>query len=130
LKFFKPLLVLFLTVILAGFAAGCAADNINPHAPVIASLVAEHTTLYPLGNTVVNCAASSPDGAALKYRWVCDDGTIIKDPAGNGSAITYEAPKTYGDFHIMATVDDDRGNSANKTVTVTVIVRDPSKCCR
>jgi hypothetical protein len=129
LKIYNPLLIL-LTVIFAGFAAGCAATSINPQAPVISSLVAEHTTLYPLGNTTITCSASSPVGAALKYRWVCSDGTIINDPSGNGSMITYEAPKTYGDFYIMATVDDDRGKSANKTVTVTVIVRDPSQCCR
>jgi len=130
LKFFKPLLMLLLMVILAGFAAGCAAASINPHAPLITSLAAEHTTLYPLGNTTITCSASSPDGAALKYRWVCNDGTIIQDPAGNGSTIKYEAPRTYGDFHIMATVDDGLGNSVNKTVTVTVIVRDSSTCCR
>ncbi len=115
---------------LAGFAVGCASASVNAHAPLISSLVAEHTDLYPLGNTVVTCSAGSPDGAALKYVWVCDDGTIFKDPAGDGSKITYEAPRTYGDFHITATVDDGRGNSANKIVTVTVIVRDPSKCCR
>lgn len=130
LKIFEPFLILLLAVILAGFGAGCAASSIDLHAPVITSLVAEHTTLYPLGNTIVTCSASSPDGAALKYRWVCNDGTIIVDPAGNGSTVTYEAPRTYGDFHIMATVNDERGNSANKTVTVTVIVRDPSTCCR
>lgn len=115
---------------LASSAVGCAAASINTHAPLISSLVAEHTTLYPLGNTIVTCSASSPDGAALKYNWACDNGTIIKDPAGDGAKITYEAPRTYGDFHIMSTVDDGRGNSANKTITVTVIVRDPSKCCR
>lgn len=117
-------------VIVIGPAAGCAAARIDPNAPVISSLVAEHTTLYPLGNTVVTCSAGSPAGAALKYRWVCSDGKIINDPVGDGSKITYEAPKTYGDFNIMVTVDDDRGNSVNKTVTVTVIVRDPSTCCR
>jgi hypothetical protein len=130
LKIFKPLLILLLTVMLAGSGLGCVAGSIDSHAPVISSLVAEHTTLYPLGNTIITCSASSPDGAALKYRWVCNDGTIIKDPAGNGSKVTYEAPRTYGDFHIMATVDDDRGNTVNKTVIVTVIVRDPSTCCR
>ena len=130
MKFVKPLPALLLSVVLAGFSVGCATASINAHAPLISSLVAEHINLYPLGNTVVTCSASSPDGAALKYGWVCDNGTIIKDPAGDGSRITYEAPGTYGDFHITATVDDGRGNSANKTVTVTVIVRDPSKCCR
>ena len=130
MKFIKPLIVLLFTVILAGLSVGCASASVNVHAPLISSLVAEHTNLYPLGNTVVTCSASSPDGAALKYSWVCDNGTIVKDPAGNGSKITYEAPGTYGDFHITAIVDDGRGNSANRKVTVTVIVRDPSKCCR
>ena len=130
MKLLKPLFILLLTVILAGLAVGCAAGSINPNAPLITSLAAEHTTLYPLGNTTITCSASSPDGAALKYRWVCNDGTIIQDPAGNGSTVKYEAPRTYGDFHVMATVDDGRGNSVNKTVTVTVIVRDPSTCCR
>ncbi|MCX6001123.1 MAG: PKD domain-containing protein [Chloroflexi bacterium] len=130
MKIYKPLLVLLLTVMLASSAVGCAAASINAHAPLISSLVAEHTTLYPLGNTVVTCSASSPDGAALKYSWACDNGTITKDPAGDATKITYEAPRTYGDFHIISTVDDGRGNSVNKTVTVTVIVRDPSKCCR
>jgi len=130
LKIFRPSPVLLFTAALAFFVTGCASGSINPHAPLISSLVAEHTTLYPLGNTTITCSASSPDGAALQYRWVCDDGIIIQDAAGNGSTVKYEAPRTYGDFHIMATVDDDRGNSMNKTVTVTVIVRDPSQCCR
>jgi hypothetical protein len=115
---------------MAGTLCACAGETINPDAPVINSLVAEHTTLYPLGNTVVTCSASSPGGAALKYKWVCDDGTITKDPGGREDRIIYEAPRTYGDFYIMVTVDDTRGNYTSGTVTVTVIVRDPSKCCR
>ena len=46
----------------------CCQQVLIPMQPVISSLVAEHTTLYPLGNTVVTCSASSPDGAALKYQ--------------------------------------------------------------
>ena len=118
------LLLLFAAVVVC--AACAAGGNANPNAPVISSLVAEHTNLYPLGNTVITCSAVSPQGTPLSYQWVCSDGTII----GSGPSITYEAPKTYGDFHIMATVDDGLGNTANKTVTVTVIVRDPTKCCR
>ena len=130
MKICRPSMVLLFMAVLAVFVMGCTASSVNPHAPVISSLVAEHTTLYPLGNTTITCSASSPGGTALKYRWVADDGIIIEDPAGNGSIVKYEAPRTYGDFHIMATVDDGVGNSANKAVTVTVIVRDPSKCCR
>ncbi|MDD5397737.1 MAG: putative Ig domain-containing protein [Dehalococcoidia bacterium] len=118
------LLTLLAVVIIGG---ACAAGQVtNPNAPVISSLVAEHTNLYPLGNTVITCSAVSPQGLPLNYKWVCSEGTIT----GNGPSITYEAPKTYGDFHIMATVDDAQGNTASQTVKVTVIVRDPSKCCR
>jgi len=93
---------------------------------VIASLTAEHPDVYPVGNTRVTCVAQAKDGGALSYQWVCNEGTIT----GSGSTITWEAPKTYGDFHIMCTVLDSSGNKASQTTTVTVLVRDPSKCCR
>ncbi len=118
------LLILLALLVMSGSCA--AAEVANPSAPTISSLVAEHTTLYPLGNTRITCAAVSPLGLPLNYNWVCTDGTII----GSGSAITYEAPKTYGDFYIMANVDDGQGNKSSRTVKVTVIVRDPTKCCR
>lgn len=106
--------------------ACAAAEAANPNAPLISSLIAEHTSLYPLGNTKITCSAASPLGLPLNYNWVCTDGTII----GSGPSITYEAPRTYGDFHILVTVDDGQGNKASQTVQVTVIVRDPTKCCR
>jgi hypothetical protein len=118
------LLLLFIIFLIGGACA--AGSSVNPNAPVISSLVAEHVNLYPLGNTVITCSAVSPQGAPLSYKWVSNDGIIT----GSGSSITYEAPRTYGDFHIMATVDDGLGNTASQTVTVTVIVRDPSKCCK
>jgi len=122
--FYLALPLLFAAVIAGG--ACTAGGNVNPNAPVISSLVAEHTNLYPLGNTVITCSAVSPQGTPLSYKWVSSDGTIT----GSGPAVTYEAPRTYGDFHVMATVGDGLGNTASKTVTVTVIVRDPSQCCR
>jgi hypothetical protein len=129
LKIQRTVLYLMLPLILTAVVAGgacTAGGNVNPNAPVISSLAAEHTNLYPLGNTVITCSATSAQGTPLNYRWVCSDGVIT----GSGPSITYEAPRTYGDFHVMATVDDGMGNTASKTVTVTVIVRDPSQCCR
>jgi hypothetical protein len=117
-------LLLFAAVIAGG--ACTAAGGVNPNTPVISSLAAEHTNLYPLGNTVITCSAVSPQGTPLNYKWVSSDGII----SGSGPSVTYEAPRTYGDFNVMATVDDGLGNTASKTVTVTVIVRDPSQCCR
>ncbi len=107
--------------------SACAVGgDVNPNAPVISSLVAEHIGLYPLGNTKITCSAVSPQGIPLNYRWVCSDGVVT----GSGSSVTYQAPRTYGNFHIMATVDDGLGNTTSETVTVTVIVRNPSNCCR
>jgi hypothetical protein len=111
--YYLALPLLFAAIIAGG--ACTAGVSVNPNAPVISSLVAEYTNLYPLGNTKITCSAISPQGTPLNYKW---------------PSITYEAPRTYGDFYIMATVDDGLGNTANQTVTVTVIVRDPSKCCR
>ena len=94
--------------------------------PVITSLAAEHVAVYPVGNTRITCSAFTKDSSTLNYEWVSNDGKII----GTGQTITWEAPKTYGDFHIMCTVYDGKGNQASQTVTVTVVVRDPTKCCR
>jgi hypothetical protein len=132
LKLRKPdiFIAFFITVLLSGIVgmAGCssAAGSNSGDGPVITSVVAEHTTLYPLGNTNITCSAVSKDGSALNYRWISNEGTIT----GSGASINWEAPKTYGDFHIMVVVDDGKGHSSNGTATVTVIVRDPTKCCK
>jgi hypothetical protein len=124
---FKAIFVTFmLSVILAMAACSGAAASNTGNGPAIASVVAEHTTLYPLGNTNITCSAVSKDGSALNYRWISNDGTIT----GSGATVNWEAPKTYGNFNIMVVVDDGKGHSSNGTVTVTVIVRDPSKCCK
>ena len=93
--------------------------------PVITQLTAEHTLLYPLGNTKIECVAYDPDGDLLSYKWMTNNGSI----AGNGASIIWEAPRYYGDYHIMVSVDDAYGHSVSKVVTVTVIVREPDKNC-
>jgi hypothetical protein len=104
------------------FGCSPAAEGDSVNGPLISSLVAEHS----VGNTRVTCSAVTSNGGALSYQWVSNDGTIT----GSGETITWEAPKNYGDFHIMCTVFDSHGNKSSQTVTVTVIVRDPTKCCR
>jgi hypothetical protein len=124
---FKAIFVIIaLPVMLAAVACSGAAASNTGDGPVIASVVAEHSTLYPLGNTNVTCSAISKDGSTLSYRWISNEGTIT----GSGATVNWEAPGTYGDFHIMVVVDDGKGHTSNGTATVTVIVRDPSKCCR
>ncbi len=123
---FNILIVAVIFILFFSCGCGNAADNSELEAPVITSVIAEHTTLYPLGNTNILCSASSRDGSSLNYRWSCSDGII----RGDGSVINWEAPRTYGDFQITVQVDDGKGHIASKTVIVSVIVRDPSKCCR
>ena len=118
-------LSLMLVIALAA-TLSCSPTGQPDHGPQITSLTAEHAVVYPLGNTRIDCIAMNQDGNTLNYTWACSDGKIF----GSGQQITWEAPRSYGDFHIMATVDDGKGNSANKAVTVTVIVRDPSTCCK
>jgi hypothetical protein len=123
---FKAIVVtLMLAVMLAATACTSAAAS-NPDGPAIASVVAEHTTLYPLGNTNITCSAVSKDGSTLSYRWVSNEGAIT----GSGATVNWEAPKTYGNFNVMVIVDDGKGHTSSGTVTLTVIVRDPSKCCK
>ena len=121
-------ILVLLSGILALSVAGCSSHTQGQDSSIlnIASLTAEHPTLYPLGNTRIACVATTPEGSQLTYQWSGTDGKFI----GSGSQVTWEAPKSYGDFHIMAMVDDGHGHTASKYITVTVIVRDGSTCCK
>lgn len=122
LLFVAVILVFNLGLIACSPAAGNPVDG----PVIISSLAPEHPDIYPLGNTRVTCVASAKGGGALTYQWVCNDGIIT----GSGETITWEAPQTYGPFHIMCTVYDSIGNKTSQTATVNVLVRDPTKCCR
>lgn len=125
--YFYKIFILVLAVYVF-FTSGCVSTpgSNSARGPVISSVVAEHSTLYPLGNTNITCSAVGKDSSALNYKWVCNDGTIT----GSGPTINWEAPKTYGDFNIAVIVDDGRGNTSTGTTKVTVIFRDPGKCCK
>jgi hypothetical protein len=111
------------TFVLAGSACLATSEKTNKDTPVIDRLVVDHPALYSLGNTVIECSASDPQGDRLTYSWVSDDGKII----GNGPKVTWEAPAKYGDFHILVSVSDSNGNTANKLASVSVVVRDSVK---
>ncbi len=116
--------------ILAGFTlTACSqTQEATGGTPEIASLVADPVAIYPVTFSKITCSAITRNGDALSYEWVANDGSIM----GTGPEVTWKAPKGYGDFHIMCTVTDSHGGVASKTVTVKVIVRDPTTpgCCR
>jgi hypothetical protein len=125
-EFFNCLFIIC-CVFIAVFLTACESKptSVGNQPPTITQLAAEHTVLYPLGNTRIECLAYDSDSDLLSYKWVSNDGLIV----GNGSSVTWEAPRSYGDYHIMVSVDDGYGHSISKVVTVSVIVREAQKYC-
>ncbi|MBM3149348.1 MAG: hypothetical protein FJ008_06055 [Chloroflexi bacterium] len=93
--------------------------------PVISSLVAEHPNIYPVSYTNIMCTAVDPSGGELSYKWSSSGGILV----GEGAKVRWEAPSSYGDYHIMVVVQDSAGRSTQGTVTVTVVVKPEEACC-
>jgi hypothetical protein len=108
-------------VILLLCIAGCAAST----APVIKSFKANNTNAYPAGSIELKCEASDPAGGDLTYRWSSTGGSFT----GSGSTITWRAPNTYGDYHIMVTVRNAQGDAVQESLTVTVIAQQGEQEC-
>jgi len=109
--------------LVVGAACSSFSEKSTNRSPLIEQVNVEHPVLYPLGNTRIECIASSAQNDKLTYNWVSNDGKII----GDGAQIIWEAPAAYGNYYIMVTVDDGSGNIVNKITTVTVIVRESTK---
>lgn len=93
--------------------------------PVISSLEADYINVYPLGTSGIRCVASDPEGDAVQLRWSCDGGSLM----GDGSAVTWEAPSDYGDYHIMVIAKDNNGGSTKAVLTIAVVPRPYKGCC-
>ena len=93
--------------------------------PVISSLEAEYMDVYPGGGSDIRCVASDPEGDALQFNWSSTGGTLT----GEGSAVKWESPNDYGDYHVMVIVKDNNGGSAEATLTMSVVTRPTSGCC-
>jgi hypothetical protein len=92
---------------------------------IINGLEAEYINVYPRGTSQIKCVASSLDNSAVKFTWSCTGGSII----GEGSAVTWEAPSDYGDYHIMVMAKDKNGIGGKATLTISVVPRPSSGCC-
>jgi hypothetical protein len=130
----RPLLKVIFNcfIVLSGIIGACllVACDSSPsqkgnQPPVISTLSADPVSVYPLGKAKIQCSAYDPDGDSLSYRWVCNDGLI----AGSGPSVTWEAPASYGDYHIMVMVEDKFGNVTKQVASVAVIVRETDKHC-
>jgi hypothetical protein len=114
------LLVLVVLIALLGSACGPkATPSPTPggnQLPVVSSLSAAKTQLYPSANTEIKCMASDADGDQLDFQWACTGGNF----SGAGPMVMWQAPPNYGTYTITVTVSDKKGGSAQSSLNVTV----------
>ena len=91
----------------------------------ITELEVKNKTMYVQTQTELTCIATSLTGDKITYKWSTDNGKL----SGEGQKITWTSPNAYGDFHIMVTAQDIKGNSDQATTTIKVIYNpDPVPC--
>jgi len=82
--------------------------------PVVTSFTAELAKVDRGGTSTITCVATDPDGDTLSYIWSATGGTIT----GKGNIITWKAPDADGEFVISLTVDDGKGGTIQKQLTI------------
>ena len=113
-------LVMLIVVTMMGVACGPKETPPVPpggnQPPVISSLVAENTQLYPSGTTEIRCIAQDADLDQLDFAWACTGGSF----SGAGTIVIWKAPPDYGTYTITVTVQDGKGGLAQRSVDITV----------
>ena len=117
------LVVLIAMILIIPLASACSHSGNEP--PKITGIKADSMYLYPKGSAELECLALDPEGDTMTFTWSCADGTFV----GSGPIVTWQAPNAYGDFHIMVIVEDGNGHSAQRTITVGVIVNENDQGC-
>jgi hypothetical protein len=110
--------IVFAVIVLG---VGCSSSN---DGPVIKKFEATYTSVYPMGSTEIRCEAANPDGSPLIFRWSSNGGSFI----GSGTLVTWNAPNSYGSYHIMVTVKNEKGDVTQRTLTITVVPQAQQDC--
>ncbi len=94
-------------------------NNYN-HSPSITSLTATPETIRDNQTATLTASASDPEGDPLSYTWVPAAGVTIN---GNGPIVSFVPPKvaTQTQFITTLEVSDNRGNSTNRSVSLSVL---------
>jgi len=117
-------IVLVMLAVVAMLGGACGPREVSPtpltpngnQPPVISSLTAAQTTVYPSGNVEIRCAASDADGDQVDFKWTCTGGSF----SGGGPSVIWKAPSNYGTYNIKVTVEDGKGGSEQGELEITV----------
>jgi len=92
--------------------------------PEIISLIADETILESEENTEINCIAIDPEEKKLSYFWSLTGGYF---GTGDENKINWEAPEVNYEqkFTITIEVEDEEGLSTKKSITLTVLPKEP-----
>ncbi|MDR3667655.1 MAG: T9SS type A sorting domain-containing protein [Ignavibacteriaceae bacterium] len=91
------------------------AVSIN-HPPVINRIYANPRKINLGSPSILKCFASDQDNDTLYYSWSSSVGNFT----GSGSAITWNAPSTAGNYYVACTVSDNHGGSIKDSLGVEV----------
>ena len=119
--------VLVMLAVLAALCSGCgsAPEPEGNQPPMISSLEAKYINIDPRAASEIRCLASDPDGDEVEFKWSCTGGSLT----GAGPVVTWRAPNSYGDYHVMVTAKDSNGGSTQAILTLSVVARPPKGCC-
>ena len=120
-------MVLVVLAVLAALCSGCGStpEPEGNQPPVISSLEAKYMTLYPKAASEIKCIASDPDGDEVHFKWSCTGGSL----SDAGPVVTWKAPNSYGDYHVMVIAEDSNGGSTQAILTLSVVARPASRGC-
>jgi len=111
----KLLLGLIGLVVISVLVCGC---GLISHCPVITSLEADKTLLFPSEVVNIECNATCVDGGNLSYNWSASGGAI--HPRESGESAAWTAPAEPGSYTITVNVTDEDGNEATGSIILTV----------
>ena len=136
-RFGVILAVLAIVIILCGACGSGAAPTPAPQTPsptpapakpsgnqlpVISSLTASQTQVYPAGTVEIRCTASDADGDTISYEWSATGGSF----SGTGPVVSWVAAEQHGTYKITVTVKDNKGGMVQAVITLDVVRnRDP-----
>jgi hypothetical protein len=97
-------------------ASGTDAQSGSNSAPVILGMSVAPEPIRPGDRCELVCQATDEDGDILTYAWTAGQGDIV----GKGAAVEWTAPSTEGLFRVSVMVDDGRGGTDERSISLVV----------